>query len=76
MKAAAIIPITIPAIPPAEKVLDELELEDDASAVDLFEAGNVGDTDVEGEIVTGVGIDDMEAELEASSSFVNIWMLW
>jgi hypothetical protein len=77
MKAAAITPITIPAIVPPEKDgLDELEFEDDTSAVDVFVAGIVGETAVVEDIVAEVGIDDVEDEPEASSSFVNIWMLW
>lgn len=71
-------PMTIPAIAPPERDgLDELELEleDDACAVEVFVADNVGDIEMEEVIEVGVGLDDIEAEAEAVSSFVNIWML-
>jgi hypothetical protein len=69
--------MTIPAIAPSERDdFDERELEDDdAWAVDVFVAGSVGDVEIEEVVEVGVGLDDIEAEAEAASSFVNIWML-
>ncbi len=74
---AAMTPRTIPAIAPPERDgLDELEFENDAYAVDVFVAENVGAVDMEkGDVEVGVGMDGIEAEAEATSSFVKIWML-
>ncbi|KAJ5975572.1 hypothetical protein N7481_009279 [Penicillium waksmanii] len=70
--------MTIPTISLSERDdFDELEVEDDACAVDVFVADNVGDVEREDEVIeVGVGIDDIEAEAEAASLFVKIWMLW
>lgn len=78
ISTAAVTPLTRPAIAPPERDgSDELEAEDDACAVGKLVADNVGDVGIEEEAIEPVvGIDGIEAEAEATSSFVKISMLW